>query len=113
MATLSHLLLLLLLFLLCGIPRVIPFQSDELQQQQQQENGEEDEDEDTTTTNTNVIEQVVTARVRSSASPPDSKIQFEIQHSFGDSDFSPAGSFSARLRNSLLHGGQVLLHHDV
>lgn len=44
-----------------------------------------------------------------SGSDPDSKIQFSLEHAFGDSDFSPAGTFSARLKTSS-HGGQVLQH---
>jgi hypothetical protein len=36
----------------------------------------------------------------------DKKIQFDLEHSFGDSEFTPAGSFSARLRAST-HGRQV------
>ncbi|CAA3028718.1 ER membrane complex subunit 10 [Olea europaea subsp. europaea] len=37
----------------------------------------------------------------------DSKIQFPLEHAFGDSDFAPAGSFSARLK-TWSHGGQTL-----
>ncbi|XP_051116554.1 uncharacterized protein LOC127241506 [Andrographis paniculata] len=49
------------------------------------------------------------ARKRSSdsSSDPDSKIQFLLEHAFGDSDFSPAGTFSARVKTSS-HGGQTL-----
>ncbi|PHT48233.1 hypothetical protein CQW23_12441 [Capsicum baccatum] len=36
----------------------------------------------------------------------DSKIQFPLEHAFGDSDFSPAGTFTARLKSSS-HGSQV------
>eukprot|EP00268_Persea_americana_P005640 TRINITY_DN11909_c0_g2_i1.p1 TRINITY_DN11909_c0_g2~~TRINITY_DN11909_c0_g2_i1.p1 ORF type:complete len:307 (+),score=47.81 TRINITY_DN11909_c0_g2_i1:250-1170(+) len=53
-------------------------------------------------------------RRRSSSDPDsssissDSKIQFSLDHAFGDgSDFSPAGTFTARLR-TLNHGGQTL-----
>ncbi|KAL2549261.1 hypothetical protein Fot_10809 [Forsythia ovata] len=48
-------------------------------------------------------------RKRSSdlVSDPDSKFQFSLEHAFGDSDFSPAGTFSARLR-TWSHGGQTL-----
>ncbi|KAK4354148.1 hypothetical protein RND71_026342 [Anisodus tanguticus] len=35
-----------------------------------------------------------------SVSDPDSKIQFTLEHAFGDSDFSPAGTFTARLKSS-------------
>lgn len=46
------------------------------------------------------------SRRRPSDQDTDSKIQFELHHAFGDSDFSPAGSFGARLK-SWSHGGQV------
>ncbi|KAM3281614.1 ER membrane protein complex subunit 10 isoform X1 [Capsicum chacoense] len=36
----------------------------------------------------------------------DSKIQFPLEHAFGDSDFSPAGTFTARLKSSS-HGSQM------
>jgi len=36
----------------------------------------------------------------------DSKVQFTLEHAFGDSDFSPAGTFSARLK-TWSHGGKV------
>ncbi|CAI9090852.1 OLC1v1025715C1 [Oldenlandia corymbosa var. corymbosa] len=42
-----------------------------------------------------------------SGSESDSKIQFSLEHAFGDSDFSPAGTFTARLKNSP-HSGQTL-----
>ncbi|KAI3470359.1 hypothetical protein Pfo_027022 [Paulownia fortunei] len=42
-----------------------------------------------------------------SGSDPDSKVQFPLEHAFGDSEFSPAGTFSARLKTSS-HGGQTL-----
>ncbi|KAK4370953.1 hypothetical protein RND71_010428 [Anisodus tanguticus] len=35
-----------------------------------------------------------------SVSDSDSKIQFTLEHAFGDSDFSPAGTFTARLKSS-------------
>lgn len=50
------------------------------------------------------------ARKKSSQSVPgsdsDSKVQFSLEHAFGESDFSPAGTFTARLKTSP-HGGQV------
>ncbi|KAL8159224.1 hypothetical protein V2J09_000761 [Rumex salicifolius] len=46
-------------------------------------------------------------RRRSSESDSDSKLQFTVEHAFGDSDFSPAGTFTARLK-SWPHGGQTL-----
>ncbi|CAA0829598.1 Unknown protein [Striga hermonthica] len=42
-----------------------------------------------------------------SGSDPDSRIQFTLEHAFGDSDFTPAGTFWARLKTSS-HGGQTL-----
>ncbi|KAJ0976350.1 hypothetical protein J5N97_018315 [Dioscorea zingiberensis] len=43
-----------------------------------------------------------------SSSSSDSKaIQFNLEHAFGDSGFSPAGTFTARLK-SWSHGGQTL-----
>ncbi|ESW11703.1 hypothetical protein PHAVU_008G052600 [Phaseolus vulgaris] len=48
-----------------------------------------------------------TSRKRFSESASDSKIQFTLQHAFGDSDFSDAGNFSARLK-TWSHGGQTL-----
>jgi ER membrane protein complex subunit 10 len=47
-----------------------------------------------------------TTRKRYSDSDPDSKIQFLLEHAFGDSEFSPAGTFTARLK-TWNHGGQV------
>ncbi|XP_014523176.1 ER membrane protein complex subunit 10 [Vigna radiata var. radiata] len=48
-----------------------------------------------------------TSRKKFSESASDSKIQFTLQHAFGDSDFSDAGNFSARLK-TWSHGGQTL-----
>ncbi|CAN1186980.1 ER membrane protein complex subunit 10 [Linum perenne] len=48
-----------------------------------------------------------TPRRKSAESDSDSKIQFTLEHAFGDSDFVPAGTFSARLKTSA-HGGQTL-----
>ncbi|TYK30600.1 ER membrane protein complex subunit 10 [Cucumis melo var. makuwa] len=45
-------------------------------------------------------------RRRFSDPDSDSKVQFQLEHSFGDSDFAPAGLFTARLKTSS-HGGQV------
>lgn len=50
--------------------------------------------------------QVHSPRKKSSASDGDSKLQFSLEHSFGGSDFSLAGAFTARLKTSS-HGGQV------
>ncbi|KAM0973900.1 hypothetical protein ACFX2C_017160 [Malus domestica] len=46
-----------------------------------------------------------TTRKRFSDPGSDSKIQFQLHHAFGDSDFSPAGTFSARLK-TWNHDGQ-------
>ncbi|KAL0403380.1 UNVERIFIED_CONTAM: ER membrane protein complex subunit [Sesamum radiatum] len=46
-------------------------------------------------------------RAFESGSDLDSKVQFTLEHAFGDSEFSPAGTFSARLKTSS-HGGQTL-----
>lgn len=46
-------------------------------------------------------------RKRSSNSDSDSKVQFLLEHAFGDSDFSTAGTFTARLK-TWNHGGQTL-----
>ncbi|KNA03609.1 hypothetical protein SOVF_207500 [Spinacia oleracea] len=48
-----------------------------------------------------------TTRRRSSDSDIDTKLQFTVEHAFGDSQFSHAGTFSARLK-SWSHGGQTL-----
>lgn len=43
-------------------------------------------------------------------SDSDSKIQFPLEHAFGDSNFSRAGTFTARLKSSS-HGSQVIINH--
>ncbi|XP_028054401.1 ER membrane protein complex subunit 10-like isoform X1 [Camellia sinensis] len=48
-----------------------------------------------------------TSPARTKSSDPDSKVQFPLEHAFGDSDFSPAGTFTARLK-TWSHGGQTL-----
>nr|KJB13083.1 hypothetical protein B456_002G056000 [Gossypium raimondii] len=50
-------------------------------------------------------------RKRHSDLDSDSKIQFSLDHAFGDSDFSPAGTFSARLK-TWSHGGQRCLPRE-
>jgi hypothetical protein len=47
-----------------------------------------------------------TTRKRYSDPDQDSKIQFSLEHAFGDSEFSSAGTFTARLK-TWNHGGQV------
>lgn len=109
-----------LVFFLCGclifsvlVPSSLGFQSDELFVDDDEfglEGGRSPE--------------AVRSRSQSSTTPPsarrrssdfsgagtidsDSKVQFSLEHAFGDSDFSPAGSFSARLKTSN-QGTQVL-----
>ncbi|XP_057960949.1 uncharacterized protein LOC131152978 [Malania oleifera] len=48
-----------------------------------------------------------TLRKRQPDSDTDSKLHFSLEHAFGDSDFAPAGTFSARLK-TWHHGGQTL-----
>ncbi|CAL5340986.1 hypothetical protein CsSME_00025202 [Camellia sinensis var. sinensis] len=50
----------------------------------------------------------ISSRKRRSSDPDsDSKVQFSLEHAFGDSHFSLAGTFTARLRTSS-HGSQTL-----
>ncbi|CAA7041802.1 unnamed protein product [Microthlaspi erraticum] len=51
--------------------------------------------------------QTPTTRKRYSDPDLDSKVQFTLEHAFGDSGFSSAGIFSARLK-TWSHGGQTL-----
>lgn len=53
-----------------------------------------------------------TTRKRLSDPESDSKIQFTMEHAFGDSDFAPAGTFSARIKTST-HGGQVFVSPSI
>ncbi|KAE8009839.1 hypothetical protein FH972_006249 [Carpinus fangiana] len=48
-----------------------------------------------------------TTRKRYSDPDQDSKIHFSLEHAFGDSEFSSAGTFTARLK-TWNHGGQTL-----
>lgn len=61
---------------------------------------------DLTTTRSSPPPPKITTRKRYSDSDPDSKVQFSLEHAFGDSDFSPAGTFTARLK-TWNHGSQV------
>lgn len=54
----------------------------------------------------NTAATTTTTRKRIPDSASDSKIQFTLEHAFGDSDFSEAGNFSARLK-TWSHGAQV------
>ncbi|KAM7502989.1 hypothetical protein LguiB_001893 [Lonicera macranthoides] len=47
------------------------------------------------------------SRRRPSDQDLDSKVQFSLEHAFGDSEFSPAGTFTARIK-TWPHGGQTL-----
>ncbi|KAK7243217.1 hypothetical protein RIF29_38007 [Crotalaria pallida] len=106
------LLLPLTLFLLLTCSLSLAFQSDELLLDDEEfgiEGGHShpnprastDSPPSTTTTGT-------ASRKRfSESSSSDSKIQFSFQHAFGDSDFSEAGNFSARIK-TWSHGAQTL-----
>ncbi|MCL7023089.1 hypothetical protein MKW94_020123 [Papaver nudicaule] len=54
-----------------------------------------------------IITPPVIPSIRKSVDDSDSKIQFTLEHAFGDSDFVPTGTFTARLK-SWSHGGQTL-----
>uniref|UniRef100_A0A7N0U3F5 ER membrane protein complex subunit 10 n=1 Tax=Kalanchoe fedtschenkoi TaxID=63787 RepID=A0A7N0U3F5_KALFE len=99
---------LLLLFLLVNLQLLLnssAFQSDELLL-------DEDEFEGIKTPTSNpdptpTRSAPAATRKRSSDSDSDSKIQFALEHAFGESDFSAAGVFSARLK-TWGTGGQTL-----
>lgn len=55
----------------------------------------------------NTATTTTTTRKRIPDSASDSKIQFTLEHAFGDSDFVEAGNFSARLK-TWSHGAQTL-----
>ncbi|TQD80477.1 hypothetical protein C1H46_033990 [Malus baccata] len=88
------------------------FQSDELLVDDEEfglEGGLHTKSPDLTFTRSTPPPPSTTASTRKRFSDPDSdsKIQFQLHHAFGDSDFSPAGTFSARLK-TWNHGGQTL-----
>ncbi|KAI5078927.1 hypothetical protein GOP47_0006903 [Adiantum capillus-veneris] len=108
------LLLVLTLLSLCSI--IAAFQSDELQEEDDEwgiigaknnnNNNNNDHLEQVTARSPRRPSQVSTSD--GSPSSSDTKVAFQLEHSFGDSaDFGPAGTFTARLRN-LHHGGQTL-----
>lgn len=102
---LSFLLLLNLCFFLATTSSA--FQSDELLADDEEfglEGGRSPEP--SITTRPTSTQQPTRKRSFDSGSDLDSKTQFQLEHAFGDSDFSPAGTFSARLKTSA-HGGQV------
>ncbi|KAK2979384.1 hypothetical protein RJ640_016792 [Escallonia rubra] len=79
------------------------FQSDELLLEDEEfglEGGPRSSDLDLTVTPRSPPSQPApsTTRRRSADPDSDSKVQFSLEHAFGDSDFSAAGAFSARLK---------------
>ncbi|KAI7986277.1 hypothetical protein LOK49_LG14G01557 [Camellia lanceoleosa] len=58
-----------------------------------------------------VLKSSSSRRRRSSDLVSDSKVQFSLEHAFGDSHFSVASTFTARLKTSS-HGSQKLLEGD-
>lgn len=93
------------LFLNCFFSLSPAFQSDELLLDDDEfglEGGRSQSHQPLHTTTT-----TTTTRKRTPDSASDSKIQFTLQHAFGDSDFSDAGNFSARLK-TWSHGAQTL-----
>lgn len=110
----SFLLLLLLLIFTISISSISSFQSDELLADDEEFGleGGRSPDLDLTVTPPSPIQSrpqstPQAARKRSSDSDSDSRVQFAIEHAFGDSDeFSAAGTFTARLKTSA-NGGQV------
>ncbi|GAB4835368.1 hypothetical protein Ancab_000278 [Ancistrocladus abbreviatus] len=112
----NHLLSLLISLLLClsSFPHSLSFQSDELLVEEEEfglEGGQPARDDVVnpypTTRSTIPPPTTTTIRRRSSDSDSDSKVQFILEHAFGESEFTPAGSFSARLK-TWSHGGQTL-----
>ncbi|XP_059628636.1 uncharacterized protein LOC132271311 [Cornus florida] len=103
-----------LCFLLLVSPPLLAFQSDELLVDDEEfglEGGRSpDLDLTITRSSPNPPQPTIrtqSTRKRSSDTDSDSKIQFSLEHAFGDSDFSSAGTFSARLK-TWSHGGQTL-----
>lgn len=99
----SYLFLIVLLYFSLSLTTSFAFQSDELILDSEEfvsvDGGRFAEPESRT--------RPVTEIRKSSGSDSDSKVQFVLEHAFGDSDFSPAGTFSARLKTSS-HGSQTL-----
>ncbi|KAG9444643.1 hypothetical protein H6P81_015983 [Aristolochia fimbriata] len=99
--------LLLLVFASLILSASSAFQSDELLQDDDEfvsVGGKSDPD-------LEFLQPVRTASGRKKSDPdtsnPDSKLHFSLEHAFGDSEFSPAGTFSARLK-TLHHGGRTI-----
>ncbi|XP_010528647.1 PREDICTED: ER membrane protein complex subunit 10-like [Tarenaya hassleriana] len=97
------------IFLLCWFlfSVSIAFQSDELLLDDEEFGLEGNKPRSAEPLHTTSPQQTPTTRKKFSDSDLDSKIQFTLEHAFGDSDFSPAGTFSARLK-TWSHGGQTL-----
>ncbi|GAB4855874.1 hypothetical protein Ancab_024513 [Ancistrocladus abbreviatus] len=111
---LSHLLIPTLLCSSFLFPPSLSFQSDELLAEEEEfglEGGQSAPDNIVrripTTRSTLPPPTTTTTRRRSSDSDSDSRVHFTLEHAFGDSEFAPAGSFSARLK-IWSHGAQTL-----
>ncbi|KAF3452487.1 hypothetical protein FNV43_RR02920 [Rhamnella rubrinervis] len=105
----SHLRLLVLCLSLLAASCSIAFQSDELLIDDEEfglEGGVQSKSPDLSLTRSQPSA-TTTTRKRFSDPDSDSKIQFSLEHAFGDSNFSPAGTFTARLK-TWNHGGQTL-----
>lgn len=90
---------------------ITSFQSDELLFDDEEfglEGARSSEDLDLTRSHPPPIQPVHSSgsRRRPSDQDLDSKVQFSLEHAFGDSEFSPAGTFTARVK-TWPHGGQV------
>ncbi|KAL1803186.1 hypothetical protein ACET3Z_031833 [Daucus carota] len=96
--SMKSLTLLLLLVFSLSIPNSLSFQSDELLI-------EDEEFVKSPDLSRPSISPLTRKTVSDSGS--DSKVQFVLEHAFGDSEFTPAGTFSARLK-TWSHGGQTL-----
>ncbi|KAH7867106.1 hypothetical protein Vadar_028871 [Vaccinium darrowii] len=86
------------------------FQSDELLAEDEEfglEGGRSPPNLDLTLSSSRSVPFSQPTRRRSSDPDSDSKIQFPLEHAFGESDFFPAGTFTARLK-TWSHGGQTL-----
>ncbi|VFQ92683.1 unnamed protein product [Cuscuta campestris] len=105
-------LILLLLFIATTQKTCLSFQSDELLVEDEDfglEGGIEirSPHPDVATASPSPPSRVHSPGKKSSAADGDSKVQFSLEHAFGVSDFSPAGTFTARLKTSS-HSGQKL-----
>ncbi|KAI4302065.1 hypothetical protein L6164_035283 [Bauhinia variegata] len=85
----------------------LAFQSDELVIDDEELGLEGGQPRSSDSVHTQSLHSTATTRKRFSDSGSDSKIQFELEHAFGGSQFSHAGNFSARLK-TWNHGAQTL-----